>query len=230
MPPPRKRRRIHRTPDARPGPPGGKRDENRRRRTREIAAAALQLFLARGIESVTIDEIVVAAGVAKGSFYRYFDDKAALVRALLAPVAGRLADATARCEIALQAARSKADLLEAYQALAGALAAGVFEAPDVVLLYLQENRAPGVDARAPVVELAAQGRAGALRLTEAAQAHGLLRPLDARVSAVAVTGAVERLLYGFLKGEDLGAPGVIPGALISLVLDGLRERDPPRRK
>ena len=33
------------------------------------------LFLERGIETVTIDEITREAGVAKGSFYRYFDDK-----------------------------------------------------------------------------------------------------------------------------------------------------------
>ena len=48
---------MKRAPKERPGPPGGKRDVNRKRRTHAIARAALGLFLERGVESVTIDDI-----------------------------------------------------------------------------------------------------------------------------------------------------------------------------
>jgi len=65
----------HKIPKERPGPVGGKRDQNRRERTAGLVSAGLQQFLERGIETVTIDEITREAGVAKGSFYRYFDDK-----------------------------------------------------------------------------------------------------------------------------------------------------------
>src|SRR5687767_14548749 len=74
-------------PQKRPGPAGGKRDENRRRQTAALAAAGLRLFLRHGVEAVTVEQIVDEAGVAKGSFYRYFGDKADLVEALFAPVA-----------------------------------------------------------------------------------------------------------------------------------------------
>src|SRR4051794_12198344 len=67
----------------RPGPIGGKRDENRRQKNKDLQAAALELFLRKGIEGTTIDDIVERAGVAKGSFYRYFNDKDALARALV---------------------------------------------------------------------------------------------------------------------------------------------------
>ncbi len=38
-------------------------------------SAAEKLFLSRGVEATTINEIVEAAGVAKGTFYHYFSSK-----------------------------------------------------------------------------------------------------------------------------------------------------------
>ena len=73
-------------PALRPGRPGGKRDANRKRRRSQIAEAALGLFVEAGVELTSIDQIVAAAGVAKGSFYRYYADKEALVEALFEPI------------------------------------------------------------------------------------------------------------------------------------------------
>jgi hypothetical protein len=42
------------------------------------------------------------------------------------------------------------------------------------------------------------------------------------VSALAVVGAVERLLLAVLRGEDVGNPLEIPEALTGIILDGLR--------
>src|SRR6478672_8161036 len=92
-------------PAQRPGQEGGIRAENRRRRTDSLLSAARDLFLLHGLEPVTIDDIVGQAGMAKGSFYRYFDDKATLVEALFGPVAERVDNAFARCKEAIQKAR-----------------------------------------------------------------------------------------------------------------------------
>jgi AcrR family transcriptional regulator len=48
-----------------------------------ILTAARQLFDARGVEQVTMDEIARAAGVGKGTLYRRYADKAALVVELM---------------------------------------------------------------------------------------------------------------------------------------------------
>ena len=64
----------------------------------------------------------------------------------------------------------------------------------------------------------------ALLLTEAARAHGLLRPFDPRTSALAVVGAAERLLLALLRGEPVADPVRLVTDLASLVLDGLRAR------
>jgi AcrR family transcriptional regulator len=50
----------------------GPRAERTRGRIREVAN---QLFLARGFEATTVDAIVNAAGVSKGTFYLHFDRK-----------------------------------------------------------------------------------------------------------------------------------------------------------
>ena len=55
----------------------------RRERMRAILVeAALRLFARKGVDATTIDEIVTVAGVAKGTFYNYFTDRAEIARAV----------------------------------------------------------------------------------------------------------------------------------------------------
>jgi AcrR family transcriptional regulator len=65
------------------------RGDRRRQRTRSaIIAAGQQLFATRPIEGVSIDDIVEAADVAKGSFYNHFDDKEGLAATIVELVQG----------------------------------------------------------------------------------------------------------------------------------------------
>src|ERR1700741_198667 len=48
----------------------------------KLLDAALELFETRGFDGVAVPEIAKAAGVATGTLYLYFKDKAALVNAL----------------------------------------------------------------------------------------------------------------------------------------------------
>lgn len=209
----------------RPGPPDGKRATNRRRRTNEIATAALPLLLEQGVESVTIDAICGAAGIAKGSFYRYFDDKIALVEHLLQPLSDELHAVIDDTEQALRDARDVERLEQAYQLLAARVSEALLSRTDVVQLYLQESRAPGVGARAPIAELGEAVGAGAIRLTIAARSHGLLRDVDPAVSALAVVGAIERLLAEALAGRLKAEPLAAARDLLTIVLDGVRLRE-----
>ncbi len=213
--------RPRRTPKERPGPAGGKRDENRQRRTKDLSDAGLRLFLAHGIELVTIDDIVREANVAKGSFYRYFEDKDDLVDALVTPLTEHMREAFAICDRALSEAQPES-VTAPYMTLAMALTQAVLEQGDVVRLYLQESRAPAVGARMPIANLAREVREGAIALATAALRHGLVRGIDPRVVATAVVGAVEHLMVRFLAGDDLGETGEIYSSLILLVLDGVR--------
>jgi AcrR family transcriptional regulator len=59
----------------------------RAERTRAaLIAAGRRLFCERAVDAVTVDDIVQAAEVAKGSFYNHFVDREALVRAVSAEI------------------------------------------------------------------------------------------------------------------------------------------------
>lgn len=211
-------------PSRRPGPKGGVRDQNRQERTRVIAQAALRLFLERGLEAVTIDEITARAGVAKGSFYRYFADKTALVDALFLPLASGVDDALSRCQANIDAAEGRAALSVAYERLGLELGGLVLMHRDVLHLYLIERRGPAQGARVPVRRMADALEARAETLTGRARERGLLRPFNARVSSLAVVGAGEQMLYAYLSGKDLGDLTQIPAQITSLIMDGVRAR------
>ncbi len=216
-----------RVPNERPGPAGGARAKNREAKTRAICEAAVGLFLEQGVRSATVDAITRAAGVSKGSFYQYFEDKTQLVEVLFAPLRETMLTAMARCKKSLQATTPKGashapQLNDAYATLAAELGTTLLGQPELSRLYLQECRGPKTGARAPIRTLSDELAKGALDLTRAAHDRGLLKPLAPTITALAVVGAVETLLIRHLDGEDLGPIEAIPSSLITMVLDGLR--------
>ncbi len=52
-------------------------------RRRELIACAQKLFYSKGYESTSVRDIVKAVGVAKGTFYYYFDSKSAILEAMV---------------------------------------------------------------------------------------------------------------------------------------------------
>lgn len=207
---------------SRPGRPGGARDVNRRERVAALEAAALQLYLERGVDSVSVDDITRLAKMAKGGFYRYFADQEALVAALLAPTRAVVVEALEACGRALSAARTKDEFFSAYRVIGEALATLLMEQPGPARLYLQESRGPASGARRPLAALGKTIATHAVSLTRAAQQRGLLRPMTPQVSALAVVGAAERLVLAVLQEEELGNVLEVPDLLVRLVLDGLR--------
>lgn len=223
---PKKPRRSHpKLPGKRPGPAGGTRDRNRRETQQRLLDAALVLFLAHGTEAVTIDEIVARARMAKGSFYRYARDKAAVVAMIMEPVEVEVIGALDRCARAIAAARRE-HLAAIYIQLATDLLKVVSANTSHVLLYLQEARAPTTDSRRTIHAIAAELTARAVALTQVALDHALIREVDPRVSGVTVLGAIDALLFEQLRGRRAAseAPRAIT-ELVSIVLGGIRRDD-----
>jgi AcrR family transcriptional regulator len=77
----------------------GPRAGRRAHRRQAILAAALKEFSARGFAAARLDDVAVAAGIAKGTIYLYFRDKEALfqdlIRSEMSPVVATLETALA---------------------------------------------------------------------------------------------------------------------------------------
>ncbi|WP_344073281.1 TetR family transcriptional regulator, partial [Prauserella alba] len=58
-----------------PRPRAGRTAAGRRKVRRSITRAAIDLFLARGYDTTTVDDIAAAAGVGRRTFFRYFRSK-----------------------------------------------------------------------------------------------------------------------------------------------------------
>ncbi|MCA9523049.1 MAG: TetR/AcrR family transcriptional regulator [Myxococcales bacterium] len=187
-----------------------------------MGQAGLELFLEKGVAAVTIDDIVAGANVAKGSFYRYFESKEQMVEWLFDPLARGMRNAFDRCEESLHDAKNAADLSKAYQGLATDMIQLLAQFRDLAKLYLQESRSPAIGARKTIRDLGDLVADRAVQLTHVAIQHGLLRDFGAPISALAVIGATERLLFGYLVEERFENPLEIPRALITLVLEGMR--------
>ncbi len=209
-------------PVERPGAFGGKRDLNRRKRVQDLVDAGLLLFLERGIEAVTIDEVAREAGMAKGNFYRYFRDKADLVEAVIEPVVSTTRDAVQECDAKLREANGRDDAVAAYGQLGNRLIGALAMHPDAMCLYLQERRAPATTARQAISDLATELDDRAMTLSQVAVDRDLVVVSDPRVSAVAVLGAVEALALASVRNQVKINPVETTKSLISIVLEGLR--------
>ena len=65
-------------------------------RRQQILSVAREAFAKRGYHQTTIDDIVAQAGVARGTFYLYFEDKRAVFSDLIDRFAGQLSMAIVR--------------------------------------------------------------------------------------------------------------------------------------
>ena len=83
---------------------------------RALVDAGLELLAERPIDAVAIDEIVGRAGVAKGSFFNHFADKAAF---------GQAVGAEIRVELEARIGAANAGVADPFARLAGGMRTGL---------------------------------------------------------------------------------------------------------
>lgn len=102
----------------------------RPRKSEAIIASARELFLARGYDGTSLDDVAAASGVSKTTVYSNFADKEALFGQVLDGATERAAEIMARMSAPLDGDGPLGDRLRAF---ARQLVAGVLR-PDVVAL------------------------------------------------------------------------------------------------
>jgi AcrR family transcriptional regulator len=168
-------------------------------RKQQLLDAAARLFAEQGYAATRVVDIVDAAGVAKGLFYWYFDNKEALFRELATEIRRRLRRQ--------QAAAMDDDAPALVRLLQGAVASVQFmaeNAPFFSLLEVEGRNFTDVLRRGTEQHIA-----DTLALIRAGQQEGTVRDEDPRLLALGVVGAVGHYSHFHRTGRlDLDLPAL----------------------
>ncbi len=195
--------------------PARLRDRLREETARAILAAAEEVFAAEGL-GARMESIASRAGVAVGTLYNHFEDRAALVAAL---VRSRREALLSRLDAALAAARGKsaAEQLRAYLAAVEehARAHGPLLA---VLIQAGEGPAEARPPKTLLDELIRRANA----IVSRGVAAGELRSDAAKVFGLAFVGMSRAVLVRAVEGG--AEPGEVAAAILDLFLRGASSR------
>ncbi len=199
----------------------GKREENKAQKRTALERSALELFLKQGYAFTSVEQIVAEADIARGTYYLYFTDKEELFRHLVEKLMGPLMQRLERCRDALNAAKSVDEARALCRGLEQDLVKLLLEQPGIALLYLREERAMG-----PVGEwlrtLGARIDDFTMDMIVSLQTRGVIRAMDARVAARAISGVVERLVFDVLAGTgNLGDFGEVAPEVLKFITEGV---------
>ena len=160
-------------------------------RRQQILAAARGLFAKRGYHQTTIDDIVAQAGVARGTFYLYFEDKRAIFSDLIDRFGSQLAVAIVRIVTDDSTRTVGAQVHENIRRLIGTCLAE--RAMTKILLTDAVGVDPTFDRKLAVFY---DGMVGLLVETlKEGQTLGIVADGEPRVLAYLVLGALKELLY-----------------------------------
>lgn len=177
------------------GQPRAERADAARNRER-VLAAARRLFAERGVRAVTMDEVARAAGVAKGTVFHRFGDRAGLALALLDEHERELQERILRGPPPLGPGAPPRERL---LALLAALVELTVEHRDLLLEV--ERAAPAARYRTGAYRAWLQHAVLLLGDDDALRAHMLLAPLAAD------------LVWHLLEDEDADPPAIAAAVL-----------------
>jgi AcrR family transcriptional regulator len=185
------------------------------RRRDDLVDAALLAFATRGVAGTSVDDIVRAAGVAKGTFYLYFETRDDVVSA----VAERLVDGIGRqMDHALAGDGAPADRIRGIAGAMASVGSDPYERELLEALHRPGNAAVHDRLSGRIVERLAPAVTAVI---EDGVASGAFVAQDPRQSAAFVLASFASLHD--LVGDPAELPAVIDG-LNAFILRGLGHR------
>lgn len=193
----------------------GRREDNKRQKRDALLSAGLQCMGHLGYDRASIEQIAADAGVARGTYYLYFEDKLDLFRALVGPWVEALLALVHAVRRALAAAGGPDEALGAYQQLGLGVAMLGLSHQQVVLLALRESRRPG-EAGDYLRREEARILEAVTAMTAEARDLGFIRVDDPALTVRVILGAVERLVFDVLTGTEVGDPQRVAASVVRL--------------
>lgn len=190
---------------------------DKEQRRAQILGIAAEVFAEKGYHEARIEDVVARAGVARGTFYLYFEDKRAVFTELVDRFTERLSSAIVPIELEEPGVRPfpelRANLLRV---------AGIFlDEPALAKILL--SAAVGVDAEFDQRLLAFYDEVTALveRSLEQGAAVGILRAGPTRIWSYCLVGLIKELLYQLLLRQTKVTPEELVDAMMDLLALGL---------
>jgi len=170
----------------------------RRNRREQVLACAQRVFSRKGYHATGVADIIAEAGVARGTFYLYFESKRAIFDELLDRLLALLAASVRRIDVTPGARSPFEQLLDNVTRVVATLD----EHRDLTRILLRS--APGIDADFDRKLEEFYGRLrdiieGALAL---GREMGLTRELDPEVASLCVLGSVKEVMHHYLVEGD----------------------------
>ncbi len=175
----------------------------RETRRGEILDVAAEVFGRKGYHQATIGDVIEAAGIARGTFYLYFDSKAAIFRELLDRLMKELRGAVSGVSVGEGALPVRTQVLS----IIGRLVQTVGGNRSLVTVLLREPVGLDPDIDRKLGQFYGELRAFISSALEAGQALGIVRAIDPALAAACVLGSIKHTLETHFIGADPSTVG-----------------------
>ncbi|WP_091285922.1 TetR/AcrR family transcriptional regulator [Amycolatopsis xylanica] len=175
-----------------------------------VLNAAIELLAEQGYAGCSMAAVAAKAGIATGSMYQHFENKAELAVELFRTVCAREVAAVVE-------ASQEGELVDRVVAVIETFAGRALKAPRLAYALLAEPVDPAVDEERLIFRRAFRD-VFAERIAEAVD-QGVLPPQDPHLTAAALVGAGAEALVGPLV-DGAASPGTVP-ALVQFTLRAL---------
>jgi AcrR family transcriptional regulator len=175
-------------------------------RRQQILNNARDVFAKRGYHAAKIDDIVAAAGIARGTFYLYFDDKRAIFEEIVDGTFAKLGAAVLRVDTDHATRTVASQIEENIQRIVHAL----LEEPGTTKILLSDavGLDPGFD-RKLLLFYEQIGKLLEDSLIDG-QERGIVAAGDARMFAILTLGAMKEIMYQVvMHGLDYSEPRIV---------------------
>ncbi len=190
---------------------------DREQRRAQIIAVATEVFAAKGYHDARIDDIVVRAGIARGTFYLYFEDKRAIFEHIVDTFLGQLHDAIRVIELDDPTAPASLQLRDNLLRVVDLFSSN----PAMARILL--SAAVGLDADFDRKLLAFYEAIAALieRALSEGEAAGFVRAGNRHARALCVMGVLKELNYQLMLRKSAASPTELVDVMLDLVAYGL---------
>jgi AcrR family transcriptional regulator len=179
----------------------GRREDKKRETQNRILEVALPLFVEHGYIRCTIDDIARDANIARGTFYLYHNDKLSIFQSLIEKLYQPIINILDSALIDMEKDNNNTLTHQIrYIRTASELAQFIESKRHAIPLHFREIWAAGEQGKA-IRYWRRQIEDLSTRLINASISHGLIRPVPSVLTSMAVVGATERIIWGWLHDE-----------------------------